>query len=111
MHQKFINCTPHVVSVQFPSGEVHSFPACGIVPRVQQHNVPVIHINDIPMSNIIYGEVENLPEPKENTYYIVSALVRERVPNRKDVISPDSGPSAIRNEKGQIEAVVGFICN
>jgi len=58
-----------------------------------------------------YGEVEGLPEPETLTIYIVSALVLSRVaktmPNRAgvDVFAPDTGKTAIRDEKGNIVAV------
>ena len=52
---------------------------------------------------VLYGEVEGLPEPQPGVLYIVSMLVAQRV-MRADVVSPDSGPTAIR-ENGQIVAV------
>jgi len=58
-----------------------------------------------------FGEVEGLPEPDPFTIYIVSALVLSRVaktmPNRAgvDVFAPDTGKTAIRDEKGNIVAV------
>jgi len=59
-----------------------------------------------------WGEVEGLPEPKEGTLYIVSALVAGRV-RRMDVFSPGTGPNdgAERNERGQVVAVRRLICS
>lgn len=60
--QKFINLTPHTINngTQYhPSGKVarvenkFSNFCCGI-------------------SKVFYGEIENLPEPEDGTYYIVS---------------------------------------
>ncbi|RLI11543.1 hypothetical protein DRO33_03915 [Candidatus Bathyarchaeota archaeon] len=45
-------------------------------------------------------------EPLE--VYVVSSLVAQAVKGRKDVVAPDTGPTAIRNEQGQIVAVTRF---
>lgn len=52
-----------------------------------------------------WGETHNLPEPQDDTIYVVSLLVAQRNP-RPDVFSPGTGPQdgAIR-ENGQIVAV------
>ena len=47
-----------------------------------------------------------LPAPVAGVVYVVSALVADRA-RRSDVVSPDTGPSAIR-DGGQIVAVTGF---
>ena len=39
----------------------------------------------IPTIEKEYGEVEGLLEPKDDTIYIVSPIVAQRVPERKDV--------------------------
>lgn len=50
-----------------------------------------------------------MPEHKENTFYIVSAIVLSALKGtRVDVIAPDTGNTAIRNDKGQIIAVSRF---
>lgn len=42
--------------------------------------------------------------------YIVSSMVRDALgQSRPDVFAPDTGPTAIRNEKGQVEAVTRLI--
>ena len=58
----------------------------------------------------IYGEVIDLPKPDEKNMFIVSSLVLEACPERKDILAPDTG-DAIRNEKGEILAVKRFIRN
>lgn len=56
-----------------------------------------------------FGEVENLPAPVEGVYYIVSAMVFSAI-SRKDVVAPATGHTeCIRNEKGQIVSVPGFV--
>ncbi len=105
-----VNLTPHTITV-LVSGEIeheYSFPPSGQVARVSVKNAPDGDINGIPVSKPIYGEVEGLPAPEPGVIYIVSMLVGQRCPGRSDIIGPDSGPSAIR-ENGQIKAVRGFV--
>ena len=63
------------------------------------------HVDTVRVS---YGEIEGLPDPAPDTIYIVSAIVAQAA-MRADVLSPDTGPTAIRDENGQIEAVRRFI--
>ena len=58
---------------------------------------------------MLLDEVQNLPEPAENILYIVSALVLA-ASKRADLVAPATGhPEAVRNEKGQIVSVPGFV--
>lgn len=59
-----------------------------------------------------FGQVTGLPEPIANTLYIVSALVLTAVKaqGRTDCVAPATGhPDCIRNEKGFIVSVPGFV--
>ena len=46
-----------------------------------------------------FNEVEGLPEPQEDTYYIVSALVAGAAKNRDDLLIPND---TVRDEQGRI---------
>jgi len=46
-----------------------------------------------------FNEVEGLPEPQEDTYYIVSALVAGAAKNRDDLLIPND---IVRDEAGRI---------
>ena len=48
--------------------------------------------------------VEGLPDPEDGTYYIVPQPVAY-VLNRPDLLMPDTGPSAIRDENSKVYAV------
>lgn len=81
------------------------FPASGNIARV------AASFKDV--SNGFYtqtfGEVENLPAPVEDVYYIISAMVFAAT-DRKDVVAPATGhPECVRNKKGQIVSVPGFV--
>jgi hypothetical protein len=59
-----------------------------------------------------FGEVTGLPEPADNTFYIVSALVltAAKEQGRTDVVAPATGHSeCVRDEKGFIKSVPGFV--
>jgi hypothetical protein len=57
----------------------------------------------VPLVRQEFGEIENLPAPIPGVVYITSTLVPQRA-GRPDVVSPDTGPTAIR-ENGQVVAV------
>lgn len=106
---KIINLTPH--DVVYSNGNVISFPKTGNVARInigEKPNSP-ISFNGVELETFtpIKGEVVGLPAPQEDTFYIVSMVVFDNTP-RRDAIAPDTGKTAIRNEKGQIMAVTRF---
>ena len=57
-----------------------------------------------------WGDVIGLPEPKDDTIYIVSAMVAGRVPDRTDVASPATD-LATKDAYGKIKSVPGLIIN
>lgn len=59
-----------------------------------------------------FGNVTGLPEPEENTLYIVSILVltAAKEQGRTDCVAPATGhPECVRDEKGFIISVPGFV--
>jgi len=103
---QILNYMPHTFTAELPSGERVSIESSGIA-RCVVKNVVVGSINGIPVSTAEYGDVVGLPEPQEDTVYVVSMLVAQRS-GRADCVGPDSGPSAIR-ENGQVVAVRGVV--
>lgn len=100
----FVNCTPH--SVKLNSGEV--FETSGTVARVSQE---FSEFDAHGMCRASYGKVLSLPEPKEDTIYIVSIVVLDACKGqRTDLVAPATGhPECVRDEKGFIVSVPGFI--
>ena len=124
---KIINCTPHdIVFVienhiddEFYAIEKFIIKKSGIVPRLKEverkidtFKTNVTRERDIETDGYDNGwhlyvdimeksfsEIEGLPEPKENTYYIVSALVAGAAKNRNDLLIPND---IIRDEEGRI---------
>jgi hypothetical protein len=104
------NCTPHEIVVRNENGKDIVFPASGIIPRIATTQVVVGELLGIPIVKNKMGSVENLPNYKEGTYLIVSGMVKEAMPERTDLISPDTGVTCIR-EDGKIKAVTRFNTN
>jgi len=103
---KIVNCTPHDV-VLVHDGIETTYPTSGIVARCKSYENEVTGF-PFPAVTSTFGDVDCLPERKPDTVYIVSLVVFNAT-DREDVIRPDSGPTAIRNEKGQIQAVRRFV--
>lgn len=102
-----INLTPHEIVIILASGAEVRIPPSGNIARVSTADVIVGEVDGIPVIRQQFGEVTGLPE--EGTPCLVSALVRAAVPGRRGVYSPDTGPTAIRNDSGQIVAVTRLV--
>lgn len=103
---ELINLTPHTINVLLADGQEVSFHPSGGVARCAVMSVDAFGINGIPVRKQTFGEVEGIPTPKDGVTYLTSTLVAQRA-NRTDVVSPDTGPTAIR-EGGQVKAVTAF---
>lgn len=107
----FVNLTPHQINLGVGEGS-SIIPATGTIARVSVTQEEVGNLNGFYLKKNVYGEVENLPEydPNSNNIYIVSGLVLTALAgSRPDVVGPDTGSSAIRDEHGRITAVQGFV--
>ena len=107
MPTKFINLTPH--DIKLNDGTI--YPATGKIARVEN----TFSNFCCGISKVFYGEIENLPEPEDGTYYIVSAMVlaannsKPKCRRRGDLVSPATGhPDCIRKD-GFIVSVPGFV--
>lgn len=100
-----VNLTPHVIEVRLPSGDSRAILPSGVVARVTSRAEVQDSLLGIPVVTTVYGEPQGIPEPAEDTVYLVSALVLSAV-KRTDVYAPDTGPeSVVRDEAGKIVAV------
>lgn len=103
-----INLTPHAIHLN----DGRSFNPSGNVARVSAQFTPNSNIDGVETFQQVFGEVENLPQPELNTFFIVSAIVLEaaRRSGRTDVVAPATGhPLCVRNDKGHIVSVPGFV--
>lgn len=56
-----------------------------------------------------FGDVQGLPDPQDGVKLIVSAMVLA-ASDRADLVAPATGhPETVRNEKGHIVSVPGFV--
>ena len=87
------------------------YPASGKIARVA--NTFSNFCNGI--AKVFYGDIENLPEPKRGTMYIVSAMVLSAEKGkhinlrRKDLVAPATGHPECKRENGFIVSVPGFV--
>jgi hypothetical protein len=112
---KIINLTPHTINII----GVGSFEPSGSLARVAVTSVHKGFLNfddgtlgkQIPVYQNCYADVEGLPDPKEDTIYLVSGMVLEALKGsgRFDVYAPDTGKSAARVE-GMIIGVCNLLC-
>jgi hypothetical protein len=89
-----INLTPHAVNIGS-----QTFQPSGKAARVAVTLATVGTIDGITLKRGTYGQVTDLPDAQDGTVYIVSALVRTALPDRKDLASP---AELLRDEKGNI---------
>lgn len=93
-----MNLTPHPVTFISNGNSVTVNPS-GIIARVSASTEIIDEINGIPVTTTVFGEVTDLPTKENDTIYIVSSLVAQRVPEREDVFIPNE---PIRDEEGKI---------
>lgn len=104
-----LNLTPHAITVRSQDGEDHTFHPSGLVARVATEETVIgkCLITGAPIVRRTFGDPQGLPEA--GTPCIVSALVAGACAGRPGVFAPDSGPTAIRDERGQIVAVTRLV--
>ncbi len=103
-----LNLTQHEITLITPKG-TFTFPPSGIVARVETIETPFgeCPITGAPIVRRVKGQPIGLPEA--GTVCLVSSMVLEACPGRAGVFAPDSGQTAIRNEKGHVVAVTRLV--
>lgn len=101
---EIVNLTPHAITIIGENKNLVIEPS-GIVTRIGSYTKTVgllIAENqgpfEIPVTVTKYDEVENLPEPVNDTIYIVSAMVANAI-KRHDLYIPNE---TVRDDKGRI---------
>lgn len=83
-----VNCTPHSVSIQTFS-DLLVVTASGMVARCTADTILVGELETVwgrvPLTQTEIGPVFDLPAPVEGTVFIVSRMVKDRAPDRKDL--------------------------
>ncbi len=98
-----VNLTNHNINL-FRDNESIITIKPGLTSPVVRHKRELIkHIAGFPIHRKIPGNVENKPEKLENTYYIVSSVVAEALPDREDLLVPQTVKS-----NGRVYGCNGF---
>jgi hypothetical protein len=111
-----VNLCPHPIVVRSLVGSADLvLPVAGLA-RVSTRSVEVESPARVPVHEISFGEVTGLPEPSEGTTYVVSLVVLQACPDRRDLVAPGTGPNdePIRNppghpRAGEVVAVTRFV--
>ncbi len=100
--KKFVNLIGHDITIS----------GYGTLPRaenprfVQTKQRIIGKVASVPVAETHFEKIVNLPDPEDGVYYIVSRVSMEFIPfDREDVFCVDTGPSAIRDDNGQVVAV------
>lgn len=101
---KFINLTPHELNLLTDEVEIKIAPE-GVVARAEEKQTLVDTIDGVPVYQITYGEVVDLPEPVEGVAYIVSSITAQAVVGRNDIYVP---AAAVRDGAGRIVGCKGL---
>lgn len=102
---KLVNLTPHALNLMpsGPAGPVVTIPPSGQVARcaVDRKQVDTVTVKGVtvPVNQTQFGAVSDLPAPRPDTIYVVSTLVAQAVPGRRDVFIVDD---AVRDDQGRI---------
>jgi hypothetical protein len=103
-----INKTPHALNIVNAAGEIitiaPSFPAAR-VDTVRTEGEP---IGGFATQTVSMGAVIDLPDPADDTIYIVSAIVLQQIPTRADVFAPGE---LLRDEGGRVIGAKGLTRN
>jgi len=103
-----VNLTPHVIAIANAAGEiVREIPPTPPAARVSTRRPRVERepIAGVPFAETVMGRVENLPDEDGRRIYIVSRVVISALPDRTDLVCPDTGPDCVRDEGGRVVAV------
>ena len=114
---KIVNLTPHAIVLQHSDGKQTTFPAPAKdengkqeIARVSVVSALIGNYAGADVFRSAFVEVIGLPAQEDGTYYIVSGMVLSELNgSRPDVIAPKTDDTAIRNEKGHVVAVTGWL--
>jgi hypothetical protein len=112
---KYLNLTPHAITIRDPEGRDMVIQPSGMVARVLMDEIAVGWTEGgVPLVQREAAGVSEVPEAlwlmSHDTAAIVSSMVLDALPNNtSNVFAPDSGSTAIRNAEGHVVAVTRLI--
>lgn len=96
---KFINCTPHPITLIGADGQTTVLPKGTVVPRLSQSTKQVDVVNNVSITETVFGATQDLPDTKDNVLLIVSRLILAANPHRTDLVVPNE---LVRDNDGNI---------
>lgn len=96
--RKIKNLTPHEVRVVTEEA-ILSLQPSGVVARCEEHEELIGDLEGAPLTRIVLGDVVDLPPEEEGVILIVSHIVLQACPERKDLVKPGK---PVRNVAGDI---------
>lgn len=100
MEMELVNLTPHPVTFLREGREPLTVPPSGRVARAFSYTEDAGEdVCGVPVTRTRFSEVTGLPDPKEGTAYVVSAIVAQRARGRKDVFLPNE---TVRDADGRV---------
>ena len=100
-----LNLTPHRVSIRREDMSFLDLNPEPVPARRAVKNVVLGTVDGIVVSSQVFGPVENLPEPREGVLLLVSLIVAQAHPERRDLVTPGT---AIRNPDGTQSGCIGL---
>ena len=98
------NLTPHEVKIITGEGTIVVKPS-GVVACCNEHEELAKDLAGIPVIRLVLGEVVDLPPEEEGVTLIVSHIVLQACPKRKDLVKPGK---PVRNAAGEIIGCLGL---
>lgn len=103
-----INLTPHAITLRLPDGQDVTLQPSGTVARVSMADEIVGTVAGVPLIRRRPGPVIGLPDGDQPC--IVSSMVLAALPaGAPGVYAPDTGSTAIRDERGLVIAVTRLV--
>jgi hypothetical protein len=102
---ELVNLTPHAIKI----ADYGTVEPSGTVARVNMVSEISDELCGIQVVRRVECGVDGLPEPKDGVAYIVSSMVLAACEYRNDVYAPDTGETAVRDDKGRIQAVTRLV--
>lgn len=100
MTQKIINKTPHAVYILDDNNQVvRMYPKSNGMIRIEESQKDYDTIDGVPITSTTWGGTKDVPKYVEGTFYIVSQLVKNALPSRKDLLVPKQ---VVRDKRGNI---------
>lgn len=99
-----VNCTPHPLNIVQRNGETLTVEPSGIVARCASTEVLDQAIGLIDITKQTLGNVEDLPDPVQGVYFIVSRLVASAA-KRDDLLVPGA---LLRDDNGKVIGCKGL---